>query len=148
MNQGLTGHVPVLSILLIVHGVLMSLLGLMILALGVITVVEGLSNGDDLVPVITPAGCYLLMCLCGLVGGSLQIFGGISAYQWKRYKLFKAAVVSTVLGLGTCYCILTSLAIFVWGLVVVNDISVQERFASPELPDYPPSAPENSGYYS
>lgn len=147
MNKGLTGHMPALGVLLIVHGVLMVMMGLMILIAAAAVVIGGISGGEEVPPLIMASCCYLFMCLCAFVGGGLQIAGGINAYRWRNYGLVKAAIFSSIAGIFTCYCWMTSVGLLVWGLIVIHDQAVKTKFDAPDLPDYPPPA-DDAGYYA
>lgn len=143
----MTGHVPALGVLLIVHGCLMVATGFVILLAAGAVVAGGLSGGEEVPPLIGAGCCYLIMCLCAFIGGGLQIAGGINAYRWKKYGLVRAAAFSTIAGFFTCYCWMTSVALLIWGLIVIHDAAVKARFDQPDLPDYPPP-PEDTGYYA
>ena len=147
MNKGLTGHMPALGVLLIVHGSLMLMMGVMILIAAAAVVVGGLSSGEEVAPLIGASCCHVVMMLCAFIGGGLQIAGGINAYRWKNYKLVKAAIFASIAGIFTCYCWMTSVGLLVWGLIVIHDAAVKQKFETPELPEYPPP-PGDTGYYA
>jgi hypothetical protein len=147
MNKGLTGHMPALGVLLIVHGSLMLLMGLMIILAGAAVIVGGLSGGEEVPPLIGAGCCYFFMFLCAAVGGGLQIAGGINAYRWKNHGLVKTAIFASIAGIFTCYCWMTSVGLLIWGLIVIHDQAVKDKFAAPDVPEYPPP-PGDTGYYA
>lgn len=134
--RGMVGHVRVLGILMIVQGVLSLMMGLFFIVMAVVmTTIVSMdppqrANGDAPDQFIWVIGAvYGGMGLAGFVPGIFHIVGG-----WKGMRFRSRTTVIVALCLGalsslTFYCAPTSLALLVYGLIVMLDGSVKEAFA-------------------
>jgi hypothetical protein len=137
-GRGKVPHVEWLAIVTMVHGGLMVAYAVFLLAYGAVfgITLSGVAleppPGEPAPPpgllagIVT--GTLLLMALGMLIPGLLQLVGGWFMRQF-RYKPF--AIVALVSGLASiigCYCFPTSLALCVWGAIVLFDHDVGQRF--------------------
>jgi hypothetical protein len=134
--RGLVGHVRVLAILIIVQGVLSLLMGLMLVTMAIFMGAmftfepppEAKDGPSGLFLGMIMGGTYLTMGLCGAIPGALQIYAGLKLYQFKSRSLGIIALSSGLATILTCYCAPTSIALFVYGLIVLLNDSVREAF--------------------
>lgn len=130
-------QVPALGIVMMIHGA-------MILSLGIFLVVYGAffaaAAYDTPNPLAGPAEVIAQLVVSSMVGigllqflpGVLQIVAGWRARTYHSRGFAIAALVAGLLAMITCYCAPTSIAMLVWGLVVLLGKDVAARFASEE----------------
>lgn len=133
----LVGHVPVLGIVLIIHGVLTTGMGLFMLAYGGFFMAElsGLPQAEGAEDADFMSGVVLLtfvvIALTHMVPGLLQAWAG---WRLRTFRGRTFGIVALCLGLVTfigCYCGVTSTALLIWGLIVLANAEVARRFAMP-----------------
>ncbi len=143
--SGAVRHVPVVAVLLIVHGVLAVALGLVIVRAlqvrlrGLELEAPASSAGapveaavDDLQPmriilwVLLGAGWAIVLI------GLLQLHAGARNYSFRRRKLGIAALAAGAALTLTCYCAPTALALAVYGLIVYCNRGAAAAFAMGE----------------
>ena len=69
------------------------------------------------------------MAVPHLIVGALQLWAGWRMRTYRSRGLVIAALIAGLLTLVGCYCLPTSLVLLVWGLVILLDAAVAERFA-------------------
>jgi len=140
--DSMTGHVRVVSILMIVQGALELLCGLM---LGVFAVVVPLVMREELrnapqgpgqpppefMLAIMPA-IYGTTALGGLVAGGLHLTAGIKNYRFRGRTLGFTALIVGFAACLTCDCAPTAIGLAVYGLIVYNNASVRQAFEAAE----------------
>lgn len=136
-NYGWVSQVRIVSVLNAVQGGLEIPVGLMYLAAAgfIPTVIRMEQANNPNQPNAPPeemiwflTGLYLFMGVPALLGGILRIVAGIRNFQFKSRTL---GILSFVLGLGSlfsCYCTPTSIAIAVYGLIVMLNPAVKYAF--------------------
>ena len=137
-ERGLVGHVRVLGILMLVHGVLALMCGLMFVAMAVFfpmlfASIEPPPNaraGEPPPEVIgwIMGGVYGGIGLITSIAGGLQIYTGYQTYLFRKRQL---GIVSLILGAGaslSCYCSITAIGLLIYGLIVLLNASVKEAF--------------------
>ncbi|GAB4216488.1 MAG: hypothetical protein OHK0013_43050 [Sandaracinaceae bacterium] len=137
-SRGKVPQVEWLAVVTMVHGGLM-------LAYALLLVVYGVAFGAAFSSVVlqptpgreTPppelfggimAGTVGLMALGMLVPGLLQLVAGWYMRQFRYRLLAVVALVSGLVSILGCYCFPTSLALLVWGAIVLFDRDVGQRF--------------------
>lgn len=125
-------QVKVLGAVTIGHGVLISLVGLgYALVVGFAAFVP--PAGDQPPP---PAAFFFVMGGCfgatHLIPGILQIIAGVKLLSHRGRTLAIVAYASGILTVAGCYCMMTSMMLAVWGLVLLLDREVQAHFDRPE----------------
>lgn len=132
-------HVEPLAIALIVHGVLSAGTGLYYLVFGTFFA-HGLSTTtpapeaeahplDELLPGMM-LGAFGLLALVQLLPGVLQVGAGLLARRYRGWALTLVALGAGLLTVFGCYCGPSSVALFVWGVLVLRDADVRARFAA------------------
>ncbi len=122
-------QVPVLSIVTIVHGVLVTLLGAVYLMLAVLLAFapsETRHAGDP-----PPEFMFVFMTCFGLLQllpGVLQIVAGVRLHRARGRAFAMIALASGMVTMLGCYCFATSVLLAVWGLIVLNDAEVRAQF--------------------
>ncbi len=137
LEQGrFVSQVPALAITMIVHGVLVGGMGAYFVVYGLFfahtvatapgapaSELDGIMSGIAL-------GALSGIGVANLIPGALQIWAGIRlrTFRSRRLGLFAlGAGLLTVLG---CYCTPTSVALLIWGAVVLMHQDVVARFAA------------------
>lgn len=138
VDSGAVGQLNVFGILMIVHGALLILMGLMDLV-GIAMVPSlGMNLGNDPSMAQSPLGeggltaimfgVYGALSLAHIIPAGLQIFAGIRVLKHRSRTLAIVALSAGLLSLFGCYCAPTSLALFVYGLVLLLRGDVIEAF--------------------
>ena len=125
-DRGKANHIPWLASLMMVHGGLMCVLGvLVVFAAGYVSFgMPGTDSGSEL---FLP-GFMVASALLYLVPGGLQLFAGWQVRDRRGRVLAFVALGSGMLTLLSCYCFVTSLALAIYGLVVLLDQGVADAF--------------------
>lgn len=143
MQRGLVNHVPVLGVLTIVQGSMVALVGIFLVAMAVL--VPAMMGAGGVFPVgpgmpqrpAPPmpapaewimAGVYGAMGLTAIGLGVLNIVGGIRILQFRGRILGIVAWSCGLLSLFSCYCFPTSIALFIYGVIVMNNAPVKRAF--------------------
>lgn len=125
----MVGQVKVVSILMMVQGGLAILMGLL-QVVGSAANLAGVGSrppgNETLFNILF--GLQLLLGLAVLVVGPLTIFAGIKASKFQSRKLALVALFANILPIFTCYCAPTSLAVMIYGLIVMFNAQVAEAF--------------------
>ncbi len=137
MGGSRVGPVRTLAILTLVNGVLLSLFGgLYVILAPVFALMPPASSsraGDpppELFGVIF--GCY---GAAALMPGILQVIAGIRLLRGLRGRTFAmVALGAGFVGFLTCYCAPTSIALAVWGLMLLSDAEVRAAFEAQDRP--------------
>lgn len=136
-ERGLVGHVRILGILLMVHGVFALLCGLMFAGMAIlfpmIFVMDPPPRGAPNAPPPEAIGWFIGAIYGGigfvtLLAGGLQIYAGYKTYLFRQRKL---GILSVILGAGaslSCYCSITAIGLLIYGLIVYLDNSVKQAF--------------------
>ena len=131
-GRGYVRQIPILAIMTIVQGALLSLMGIAFIGYGVFLPVMLNSNGANFQPNGPPIE-IILVALIGigvliLIIAALHIIGGIRNLKY-RGRVF--TIVAWTLGLIpalTCYCGPTSVGLAIWGLIVYLNPAVASAF--------------------
>lgn len=126
-------QVPMLGIVMIVHGILVGGLGLYLLVFGGFfaqsVATAPTSSGED------PLAGFMVGVI-GVIGGLHMIPGVLQVWAGVRIRAYRSrglALAGLGLGLVTvlgCYCSPTSIALLVWGAIVLLHGDVRGRFAA------------------
>jgi hypothetical protein len=134
----MANQVPVVAILMIVNGVIVSLMGLFFAIAGPATLAlqflapgpgQRAPNSVDTVFMTVLSGFYVVMGLLVLVSGILNIVAGIRCLSYRGRTLALVALFSNLVPMLTCYCIPTSLGLMIYGLIVMFQSDVAYAFA-------------------
>jgi hypothetical protein len=117
----------VVAILMIVHGSLSLIMGLVLAA--VAAIVPAMIAADlrrQAQPGGPPAefmqtfllSTYGVMAACGILAGLVQIVAGFQNIWLKGYVLGLVGLGSSVVSFGTCYCLPTAIALLIYGLII------------------------------
>lgn len=135
----MVAKVRVVAILMIVHGILVSLMGAEYVKEGGRICVSfwapnaGLFAPSDpgaarhLIDILFPI--YSLIGLPVLAVGILNIVAGIRCLRLRGRNLALVALFSNVVPVFTCYCLPTSIALMIYGLIVLFHSDVAYAFA-------------------
>lgn len=134
----LIAHVPVLGIVMIVHGVFLAGWGLFMAAYVVFYLFEmaslpappGDPGTEDAISSLIVL-VFLALAFLHLLPGALQIFAGWRIRSFQGRGLAIGALIASFFTVFGCYCGLTSVGIAIWGLVVLFHEEVARRFAMP-----------------
>lgn len=139
VGRGRAHHLPTLGVLTIVNGALMLALGLMNLVTYFVMFGFMASSATQDVPPEAEGmfwgimvGAGLLSSVVHLVPGALQIWSGWRMRQRVGRTLAIVALSSGLATLLGCYCFPTSLALFIWGLMILLDDGTREVMAANE----------------
>jgi hypothetical protein len=92
---------------------------------------QGNGNGNEPSPMMMGmilGGTYGTMGFCGIVPGILQIFAGIKVFKFQSRTLGIVSLFSGLATMLTCYCAPTSVALLIYGLIVLLNNSVSQAF--------------------
>jgi len=142
-GRGMTRHVPVVAILMMVQGGLELLAGLGLVGMGVFFVVmmrmeqvRGNAAGPPDVPPEAMGwimlGMYGGMGLIALIAGGLHLFAGMRNYRFRSRTLGFVALAGGLAAMFTCYCAPTAIALGVYGLITYMNPEVAQAFAMGE----------------
>jgi hypothetical protein len=129
--------VPVVAILMIVNGAIVSLMGLFFIIVGPASFAlnflalqsQPARNSADTVIMTVVYGFYVLIGLLVLVCGILNIVAGIRCLNYRGRTLALIALFSNLAPMFTCYCMPTSLGLMIYGLIVMFQSDVAYAFA-------------------
>jgi hypothetical protein len=125
LGRGMVGHVPIVAMLMVVQGVLEIAFGAMCLFFAAImqwTPDEDLDQVRNLVPFIVVFSIPALVC------GALRIVAGCFNYFFRRRMLGMVALAFGLFTMMTAYCAPTSIALAIYGLIVLFSESVIAAF--------------------
>ncbi len=128
------GQVKVVGILMIVQGALTSIMGIVFAALGpFIFAMMSLDKGhppkaDEKTVLTIVSVIYLILGILVLIVGILNIVAGIRCLRFRGRTLAIVALFSNIVSAVTCYCAPTSIALMVYGLIVLFNGEVAEGF--------------------
>jgi MFS family permease len=128
------GQVPMLGIVMMIHGTLMVGSGIYAVSFGGLFAqsfaerapTDGSGDGE-LGGIFL--GASMLFGIALLVPGVLQVLSGWKARTYRGRSFAIAALVSGLVGSIFCYCAPSSIALLIWGLVVLLGEDVAARFA-------------------
>jgi hypothetical protein len=135
------GQVTVISILMIVQGSLVSLIGLLCMVMGpAMLALSGASHrsGDDQLISGIGGAFYLFAGALLAAAGGLNITAGIKNLKYRSRNLGIAALCIGALAMFTCYCAPTAIGLLIYGLIIYLNQDVSRAFemgeqgASPE----------------
>jgi hypothetical protein len=126
-------QVPVVSILMMVHGGMLIFMGLLLSAAGpflfFIAQNDQGAHPPDKTMMSVMAGGYLVYGIVVVIVGVLHIFAGIRCRRFRGRVLALVALFCNLLTLMTCYCMPTSVGMMVYGLIVFFNGDVTRAFA-------------------
>lgn len=134
-HRGKVPHVQWLAVVTMVHGAMLLAFGALLVVYGgvlgvylarVQTTRADAPDGDVVAAVVAVA--VFLMAVGQLLPGVLQILAGWYAREFRHRIFALVALASGLLSVVGCYCLPTSIALLVWGLVVLFDDAVVRRF--------------------
>jgi hypothetical protein len=137
VRKVMVNQVQVVSILMIVHGALASLMGLFFAAMGpTMYALFSLEKKDprarhgpaDEAVFTVISVVYVVLGLLILAVGVLNIVAGVRGLKFRGRVLALVALFSNVIPLITCYCSPTSLGLMIYGLIVYFNKDVVRAF--------------------
>jgi hypothetical protein len=140
-------QVTVVAILMIVQGSLVCLVGLLLLIMGpAMFALSGTSEfrtESDRMGATVAGAIYMVIGGVMLIVGGLNIFAGVKNLKYRGRTLGIAAISVGLVALFTCYCSLTAIGVFIYGLVVYLNQDVRRAFEMGEQ-GAPPDQIKNS----
>jgi hypothetical protein len=126
----------VVTILMIVQGGLSSLMGVLVLVLaGIIPAMIEMGQANNAgrggpPPEFTRTMTigYVVVGVCNLLVGILQVCAGAFGIVLRGYTLGLVALVSGLLTITSCYCFPTSLALLVYGMIIYCHSTTRTAF--------------------
>ena len=134
-SPGLVGHVPIISILMMVQGGLEIVMGLGLVAIGGFFPVllqmdpNAANRPQDLPPVWIFLAIYGGLGVVTLVAAGLHLFAGIRNYQFRGRVLGIVALAGGLVAMFSCYCAPTAIGLGVYGLIVFLNPETTQAFA-------------------
>ncbi|HEY7308775.1 MAG TPA: hypothetical protein VH643_05350 [Gemmataceae bacterium] len=134
-------QVPVVAILMIVNGAIVSLMGLYLVIMGpaMFTMMKlapppsgpgpNPPGGPDAIILGIMSAVYVVLGLLVLVASVLNIVAGIRSLKYRGRTFAIVALFSNLVALFTCYCSLLSLGVMIYGLIVFFHSDVADAFA-------------------
>lgn len=131
----MVSQVRIVCILQIIHGVMLSLMGLLLAAMGPVMFAilrternhAPVDPEEEIFMTVMPI-VYLVMGLPALIAGVLNIIAGIRALRFRGRTFWMIALIANGAGFTTCYCIPTAAGVMGYGLVVCFDSDVIKAF--------------------
>lgn len=136
LEQGsLVAQVPIFAIVMIVHGVLLAGAGIYFLVFGVlfahnVAAAPGEPAGPDALMSSVMLGASGVIGVVDLLPGALQIWAGVRLRSFRSRTLGLVALGAGVMTVLGCYCAPTSIALLIWGAIVLTHDDVRSRFAA------------------
>jgi hypothetical protein len=139
-TRGMIGQIPILGVLMIVHGVVDLLMAIICGGYAIFlpdfmrqVQAQAVKQGGQATPMPPEAMFWMtfgfgFVAVLALVVGVLTIYSGINVM---RFRGRMTAIVSLGMGLAmiaTCYCFPTSLALSIYGLITLLNPSVKLGF--------------------
>ena len=126
-------QVPVIGILMIVNGCLTGLMGLLLAAMGPFLFSMSKVNGQGVPPgqekmLAAMSFGYAAVGVVVLVGGILNVIGGIRVYHFRGRTFAIVALFANLASIFTCYCSASSFGLMIWGLIVLFNSDVADAF--------------------
>lgn len=125
-------HVPVVGILMIVNGAMLSVAAAVALGFaGVMayaTTVDKGPVGDDKNVLLIMAICYAAAGLILLISGVMHLIAGIRVRNYRSRTLAIVALFTNLLTMLFCYCLPTSIGMMIYGLIVLFNSDVVQAF--------------------
>ncbi len=135
----MANQVPVVAILMIVNGAIVSLMGLFYVIMGPAMFAlmsfgprapnQPAANSADTAIMTVMSGFYVVIGLLVLACGILNIVAGIRCLNYRGRTLAMIALFSNLAPMFTCYCMPTSLGLMIYGLIVMFQSDVAYAFA-------------------
>jgi hypothetical protein len=130
-------QVPIVAILMIVHGGMQALMGLFLAIAGptifALAQAEGENvKADEKTMMSIVSGGYLLYGIIILIVSILYIIAGMRCLKFRGRGLALAALFGNILTLLNCWCLPTSIGMMVLGLIVMFNGDVVKAFAMAE----------------
>lgn len=134
----MVNQVPVVSILMIVNGALVSLMGLLYSAMGPLmcTMINlapppgpGGPKPEDKIAFTAISGIYIVLGLPTLACGALNIVAGIRGLMFRNRIFALVALFCNIITVFTCYCSPISIGVMIYGLIVLFQPDVARAFA-------------------
>jgi hypothetical protein len=122
------GQVRVLAALTISHGVIVALYSFIYLGVGALfPFLPPPSTGEE-PPAALMTGIMGCFGATHLIPGVFQIIAGVRMLRFRNRTLAMIAYGSGFLTFMGCYCIPTSIALAIWGFILLNDDEVRNAF--------------------
>lgn len=136
----MVNQVQVVSILMIVNGSLVSLMGLYLTVMGPVMYflmqssptpppTPGMPGWFPTFMVVLPV-VYVVLGLASLTTAVLNIVAGIRCLRFRGRTFALVALLSNILPVFTCYCLPTCIGMMVYGLIVFFQADVAYAFAA------------------
>jgi hypothetical protein len=126
-------QVPLVGILMMVHGGMVSLMGLLYAVLGptmfFAVQMDKSARPDDKTIISVMSIAYIGCGLLVLVIGVLHLIAGFQCMRFRTRMLVMTTLFCNIPLLFTCYCAPTGVAMAVYGLIVMFQPDVAEAFA-------------------
>jgi len=125
-------HVPVVGVLMIVHGALSLGTSLLLTILGPM-VADSIQPppSADAIPVDFGSFAVVTYLILGIplaISAMLSLLGGIWAFRYRGKGLVFGALIVNVICGGGCYCLATAVPLLIYGLVVMLNRDVGHSF--------------------
>ncbi len=126
----MVSQVQVVSILMIIHGALISLMGLLFAALGpfLFAMESSTARRRDDTGLAVMMIIFLIGGLLLLTVGVLHIIAGVRCLKFRGRVLAMVALFANIVALPTGYCSLFAIGMAVYGLIVLFDKDVALAF--------------------
>ncbi len=139
LSASILGHIRVVSILMIVHGILLCVVGLFLIGLAIAmpyflamqpNAIKQQPGGPDMQQMKWIMGImYGSMGLAGLVPGIVQLVAGIYNLSLKKRMFGIVALIFGAVSIATCYCTPTAIGLLVYGLIIYLHDTSKQAFA-------------------
>jgi hypothetical protein len=140
IGRGMVNQVPIVGVLMIVQGVLDVLIGIGIAFYAFFMPMffeemqrQAAAQGNNAQPMPPEMGAFLsiglgLLSFVIVLVGALTIFSGIRLIRYQSRSLGIAMLCAGMVTIVTCYCFPTSLALAVYGMIVLLSPPVRLAF--------------------
>jgi hypothetical protein len=127
-------QVSIVSILMIVHGALVTVTGLLFAFMGpaMFALIHLDPNPDDPDEKVGAAMMLVVSLSCGglwVIVGALNVFAGIQCRNFRGHTLSLVALFSNLLAVFSLICSPTSLGLIIYGLMVLMSADVKRAFS-------------------
>ncbi|HEU4389528.1 MAG TPA: hypothetical protein VFV34_17115 [Blastocatellia bacterium] len=126
------GQVKVVAILMIVQGSLVCLVGLLLLIMGpamfALSGSSEFSTESDRIGATVAGAVYMVLGALILIVGGLNILAGVKNLKYRGRTLGLAAISIGLIAMFTCYCSITAIGLFIYGLIVYMNQDVRRAF--------------------
>ena len=135
-GRGYVNQIPILAIMTIVHGVLLSLMGIMFAGYGILIAsmlaMEAINLPPNPKPLQIIAVTAISIGVPVIIIAIMQIVAGIRNLKYRGRIFTLATWLLGLLASFTCYCGPTSVGLAIWGMIVFLNPAVAAAFKMAE----------------